>query len=124
MFKLVGKLLNALISNSNSLTFGRLYYKVLSASTSVIVLCFKKCIILLSVLVNSSIFINKLFRKVIQVVSNTISSLVTASIYFHDLFNKTYIYAQDRVRSLEIKKFRDIIIDKIRTVFITKDDIV
>jgi hypothetical protein len=71
-----------------------------------------------------NINIEKFISKLIFVLVTVTQSLVANRIYFEELLNKIYIYAEDRLRSVNIKKFRIVLIDKIRTVFITKDDIV
>jgi hypothetical protein len=52
-----------------------------------------------------------LFRTLIAT-SITISVLIPNRIYFTELLSKIYIYAEDRVRNLMIKKSRSITIDK------------
>jgi hypothetical protein len=60
----------------------------------------------------------------LSVVSNVLAVLIPNFIYFVGLLSKIYIYAEDRRRSVSLTKFRKIVVDKVRTVFITKDDLV
>jgi hypothetical protein len=112
ILKQVNKLLSILSSSTVSLLKNNI--KILT-SISTVQVTFKNAINkVLNTSSNVIGFINKqlsLFRTLIST-SITTSILIPNFIYFTGLLSKIYIYAEDRVRNLVIKKSRSITIDK------------
>ena len=114
----------SLVTNTSTLAAARFFFKVLSVISTSTSTISRSWIKILTVLVNVYLTLLKIYGKLLVSVVYSFSSLFANVVYFTELLSKIYIYAEDRVRSLPIKKLRTVITDKIRTVFITKDDIV
>lgn len=106
------QLLSVNITSTSTLVFGRFFTRALSIlSTSISTVSNAKVKILVA-LVTSYSTLNKAYRKVLTVVVNSLSTITLVAVYFTGLLSKIYIYAEDRVRNLTIKKSRSITIDK------------
>jgi hypothetical protein len=114
----------SLVTSTSTIASAKFFFKVLSVistSTSTISRAWVK---ILAVLVNVYLTSLRIYGKLLVTVVSSFSSLLANVVYFTELLSKIYIYAEDRIRSLNIKKLRTVLTEKVRTVFITKDDIV
>lgn len=129
------------VNSTATLLTNSFFFKVLSVLSTSIALVNNLRAKVLETLVTSYLTITTNYGKLLVTVVSSFSSLILNFVYFAGLLSKIYIYAEDRVRSLSveklrvlteddrlrfltIKKLRTVLTEKIRTVFITKDDIV
>ena len=133
--------LTTLVTTTSTLLAGQFFFRVLSVISTSTSTISKARVQILATIVNVYLTINTIYGKLLVTVVSSFSRLIANFVYFTELLSKIYIYAEDRVRSLSveklrilteddrlrfltIKKLRTVLTEKIRTVFITKDDIV
>jgi hypothetical protein len=112
ILKQINKLLSILSTSTISLL--KIINKVLSVLSSVQV-SFKRTVNkLFNITSNVVVSLNRQLSllRTLLATNITISVLIPNRIYFTELLSKIYIYAEDRVRNLMIKKSRSITIDK------------
>jgi hypothetical protein len=112
VFKQLSKTLLASITNTVSLTRSLIRIVILTITSSVNVALSRVTAKTLQTISLSSISFNRFTSLTLNALSNVITILYASRIYFEELLSKIYIYAEDRVRNLLIKKSRSITIDK------------
>jgi hypothetical protein len=120
----INKILTNTVTSIVTIITASFYYKVLSVVSTVTTTLDKLILKLLKATASVTAILAKIRLVTLSVVSNVLAVLIPNFIYFVGLLSKIYIYAEDRRRSVSLTKFRKIVVDKVRTVFITKDDLV